>query len=434
MKLNALRQRRVEAAAALSTLLESHTSAASAGAIARGFTAEEKAAQVAAKQAITDLDELIRAEETRIELDKNRVSGGAVSRIEVGRDLRVDKPFASFGEQLHAVMAAATPGGSVDPRLYKAGPSGSSTGVASDAGFLVQTDFSLTLMEKAVESAQLLPLCDSIEASENSDSLTAPYIDETSRATGSRWGGVQVFRRSEAESVDAKRPKIGKFELQLEDMMGLAYQTGRELRDARAMEQVTTKSFQSEFSFKADDEIMRGSGIGMMTGLLNADCLVTQSKISGQAANTIKTGNISSMWTRMPTRLKAGSIWIGNSEITPQLDELSITAGSSALEPRFVTYGPDGVLRIKGRPFVEIEQCEALGTKGDFMLVNMKEYLVLTKGGLKTDVSIHVRFIYDEQVIRFIVPINGKPKAKSAITPYKGTATKSAFVALETRG
>jgi len=433
MNINALRQRRAEAAQALSALLATHQAAATSGETIRGFSPDEKTAQAAARQAVTDLDELIASEAQRIELDKDRVNGGAASRIEVGKDLRVDKPFASFGEQLQAVVQAATPGGTVDPRLFKAGPTGGSTGVSSDAGFLVQTEFSQSLMEQAVSESQLLPLCDSYEAAENSDSFTAPYITDTSRATGSRFGGVQVYRRAEADTVAAKKPTIKKFEVQLEDMMALSYLTGREMRDARQMEQVTIRAVTSEFGFKIDDEIINGNGVGQMTGILNAACLVTQNKISGQAATTIKSGNISEMWTRMPSKFKAGAIWIGNSEITPQLDELSIVAGTAALEPRYVNYGPDGVLRIKGRPFLEVEQCAALGTVGDFMLVNLKDFLVLTKGGLKTDASMHVRFLYDENVLRFILPINGKPKSDSAQTPYKGSATKSAFVALQTR-
>lgn len=392
---------------------------------------------VAAREAETAAIEAVQAEDEKLSAENETIAraraAGGKSRIDLVHDNREDKPWASFGEQMQSIVRAGSPGGSVDPRLFKAGPTGGNTTVGADGGFAVQTDFSGMLMEKAVEAAQLLPLCDSVECSENSDRMEAPYIDETSRATGSRWGGVQVFRRGEADSVADKKPKIGKFELELEDIMGLAYLTGREIRDARVMEQVTIKAFQSEVAFKIDDEIVNGTGVGMMTGMLAADCLVAHAKVAGQAAGTIKTRNISDMWASMPSRLKAGAIWIGNGEITPQIDELSIPAGAAALEPRFITYDAQGVLRIKGRPFVEIEQCAAPGTPGDFMLVNMKEFVILTKGGLKTDVSIHARFIYDEQVIRFLVAINGKPKAKAAIAPYKGTKSKSAFVALAER-
>lgn len=398
--------------------------------------AELEARVTAARNAETAALEALQAEEEKLAAEDATLArqgaGGAGRRIEL-HDNREDKPWASFGEQMQAIVRAGSPGGSIDPRLFKAGPTGGNTTVGADGGFAVQTDYSSMLMEKAVESAQLLPLCDSVECSENSDRMEAPYIDETSRATGSRWGGVQVFRRAEADTVADKKPKIGKFELELEDIMGLAYLTGREIRDARVMEQVTVKAFQSEVAFKIDDEILNGTGVGMMTGILEADCLVEHAIVAGQGAKTIKTRNISDMWASMPARLKAGAIWIGNGEITPQLDELSIPAGAAALEPRFITYDAQGTLRIKGRPFVEIEQCSALGQVGDFMLVNMKEYLILTKGGLKTDVSIHARFVYDEQVIRFLVAINGKPKAKAAIAPYKGEKSKSAFVALAAR-
>jgi hypothetical protein len=58
------------------------------------------------------------------------------------------------------------------------------------------------------------------------------YLDETSRATGSRWGGIQVYRAAEADSATAKKPQLGRWECRLEDIIGLAYITERLLRDA----------------------------------------------------------------------------------------------------------------------------------------------------------------------------------------------------------
>ena len=53
------------------------------------------------------------------------------------------------------------------------------------------------------------------------------YIDETSRANGSRWGGVQVFRGAEADQATAKKPKFGLWERRVTDMIALAYVTER---------------------------------------------------------------------------------------------------------------------------------------------------------------------------------------------------------------
>lgn len=433
MRIHQLREQRKAAKAELNALVESHVAAA----VGRGFSDDEKAAQASAQAKIEQLDEKIGALERQQAEDIAEAK--ATSRVSVtgGHDNRTDAPWASMGEMLQAVAASVTTG-SADPRLFKAAASGAGTTLASDAGFLVQADYSARLMEKAVEASKLLPLCDVFEASENSDRLEAPYIDETSRAAGSRWGGVQVYRRAEADTVTAKKAKLAQFELKLEDIMGLAYISGRALEDARLIEQITARAFASEFAFRVDDEIIRGSGVGQMAGISDSTAnpaLVTTSIETGQtlAANPVLTKNISKMWMSMPSNLKGGSVWLYNGELGPALDELSIPSGTAALEPRFVSYGPDGVLRIKGRPAIEIEQASVPGTVGDFMLANLGEYAVLTKGGLKTDASMHVRFIYDEMAYRFIVRINGKPKWRTSLTPYKGSASRSPFIALNTR-
>ena len=49
------------------------------------------------------------------------------------------------------------------------------------------------------------------------------------------------------------------------------------------------------------------------------------------------------------------------------------------------------------------------------------------------DVSIHVRFLYDEQVYRFIYKIDGAPYRNKPITPHKVANSLSQFVTLANR-
>ena len=87
-----------------------------------------------------------------------------------------------------------------------------------------------------------------------------------------------------------------------------------------------------------------------------------------------------------------------------------------------------------GRPIFEIEQCEALGTVGDIIFADFKEYLLIDKAsGINTQTSIHIKFLTDETAFRFTYRCDGEPIWKSAVTPYKGSASRSPFIALETR-
>ena len=57
------------------------------------------------------------------------------------------------------------------------------------------------------------------------------------------------------------------------------------------------------------------------------------------------------------------------------------------------------------------------------------------KDGIKSDVSIHVEFLTDQSVFRFVIRVDGQPVRASELTPYKGGVnfTQSHFVALEAR-
>jgi HK97 family phage major capsid protein len=421
----------------------------------RALSSEEAARDDAINARLEAIAGEVGREEARRERER-LVGNDGGPRLSGGHDRSTDKPWGhelgvrivekdgvkSLGGVKHAVAFAlgdcmqaifrAGQGGPIDQR-FLAAASGGNTSDPSLGGFSVGTMLSMALFQMGTDASVLLPLCNGIELSEGNDSIEMPYITDTSRATGSRYGGVRVYRRKEAATVTASQPEEEKFELSLLDLMGLAYQTDRLMRDARAMGQVYGTAFSNEFAFVIDNEIFRGSGVGESQGFTVSPALVTQDKETGQAADTVVMENLSKMWTRMPTRRKGNSMWLYNSEVGPQLDQLTIPAGTAGLEPRFVNYGPDGVLRIYGRPALELEQCAAVGDVGDIVLVNLDEYVVIRQGALEQAESDHVRFIYGERTFRWTQRINGKSPWRTAVTPFKGSATKSPFVALQAR-
>lgn len=397
------------------------------------------------EEELTELDE-ITIRKAQIDrqlkaLDMKRDTAGArhtAANITKVHDNAVDRPWSSTGEQLLAIARAGFPQGVVDPRLMAATPTGASASENSAGGFLMHADYSEQLLDRAREESPILSMCRDIPIGDGIDSIDLPVIDETSRSTGSRWGGVQVYRRAEAQAVTATKPKFGRLKLEPAEIAGLAYATDRLLRNAATIEAVFNDSFASEFAFKVTDEIIRGTGGDECQGILDAassGIRVTQAIESGQtlANGAIVTKNISNMWTHVPARSKARGAWFCNAEAGPALDELSIAAGTGALEPRFVTYDTNGIMRIKGRPVIELEQCSALGTVGDFFFADLNEYLLATKGQIEGQSSMHVQFIYNEMTFRWTYYISGKPAWLASVSAYKGSATKSPFVVLDTR-
>jgi HK97 family phage major capsid protein len=344
--------------------------------------------------------------------------------------------FQSLGQQMVAVVNAGRPGGGVDPRLYNAAASGLSETVQSDGGFLVQQDFVNDLLQGMITKAVLAPKCRQQPISANANSIKINGVDETSRATGSRQGGIQAYWADEAEEKTKSKPKFRKIELNLHKLIGLCYATDELLADAAALEGFIRAAFPAEFAFVVDDAILRGTGAGQPMGILNAGCLVTVAKEGGQGADTIVAENVINMSSRIFASSYLNANWYVNQMCLPQMYKMSLAVGLGGqliyMPAGGISGAPYGTLL--GRPVIPIEQASALGDVGDIMLANLDGYILAQKGGIQADVSIHVRFVFDESTFRFVYRVDGQPVRATPLTPYKGSAaTQSDFVVLAAR-
>lgn len=381
----------------------------------------------------------LEATQKKIELvDARKVEDAKPADKVIWAEPKSDKPvWTNMGEFFLAVKNAGTPGMSVDPRLaVKNAASGLNEGVPSEGGFFVQQDFSATLMRNVYDTGILASRCRSIPISANSNSLKMLTVDETSRANGSRLGGVVSYWQGEADSIVSSKPKFGALELTLKKMTALCYMTDELSQDASAMESIITQSFTEEMAFRLDDAIVRGTGAGMPLGILESPALITVSKTSSQTADTVTLNNCMDMWARTWPRSRANMVWLTNQEVEPQLQKMTIATGTYS---GATVYMPPGGISgasystLFGRPVLVVEQAAALGDAGDLILADFSQYLLITKGGIQAAQSIHVRFLYDENVFRFILRVDGQPMWKSPLTPYKGASTISPFVTLAAR-
>jgi len=360
-----------------------------------------------------------------------------VQGSDLNRQVRDKDRFVSFGEQMAAIMRAGLPGGQVDPRLFNAA-TGLSETVPSDGGFLVQSDFTSELLKEIFATGILASRCRRIQLSGNSNSIKINGVDETSRATGSRGGGITGYWADEAAEKTASKPKFRKIELILKKLIGLCYATDELLDDAVALEGYIRQGFVDEFGFLIDDALINGTGAGQPLGVLNAGCLVSVAKETGQTAATVVAENVINMFSRIFASSRANAAWFINQNVEPQLMQMSLAVGTGGqliyMPPGGLSQAPYG--NLLGLPVIPIEQAATLGTVGDIILGDFNRgYILAEKGGIKSNMSIHVKFIYDESVFRFVLRIDGQPVRASAMTPYKGGAsyTQSHFVALATR-
>lgn len=349
--------------------------------------------------------------------------------------------WESRGHYFKAVINAAMPNPIIDQKLFLRddndilNATGMSIAVGGDGGFMVGAENESWLMQSIEESSEIISRITKIPIGPNKNGTSIPAVKQTSRANGSRWGGVRAYWATEAGTATASKPTFDRIDLKFEKLLAFCYMTEELMEDTRALEAFIYKAYGEEMGFVLDDAIINGTGTGKPLGILYSPGIVTVSKEIGQAAATVVAENVIKMWSRIGTRAKRRSVWLVNQEIMPELSTMVINVGTGGI-PVWMPAG--GVAdrpydTLLGRPIIPCEQCQALGTAGDIILCDLSDYIGIDKDKLQIDSSIHVQFLYDENCFRFRYRFNGAPYTRSALTPYKGTATTSPYVVLETR-
>ena len=412
----------------------------------RNFTDEEQTAYDEKMQAIEDLKARIERAKEQDDLSswadapanepiKPDVGTDEELEVRAGARREAKKPYEYFGEQLIDVIAAEKRDSAAIERLMNVRATGMSEGVPADGGFLVQTDFVQDLLSRTYDTGVLPSRCRKLQISTNANAVKIPYVNETSRADGSRWGGIRGYWANEAAAKTASQPEFGRVELELNKLVGLCYLTDELLQDASMLDGFVRDGFAEEFGFKLDDAIVNGSGAGQPLGIMNSGSLISVTKETGQAATTIVAENIIKMWARMWARSRPNAVWFYNQDIEPQLHTMNLAVGTGGIP----VYMPAGGLSsapyatLYGRPAIAIEQAQTLGTTGDIILADFSQYLLADKGAMQSAASIHVKFVYDETCLRFVYRVDGQPWWQTTLTPKNGTNTVSPFVVLETR-
>ena len=311
---------------------------------------------------------------------------------------------------------------------------GLSEGVPADGGFLVGVQQSFNILSRVYQVGQLLQRVDMVPISGNNNGMAFLADAESARADGHRRGGVRYYWAAEAAAKTPSHPTFRRMEMALNKIIGLVYATDELLQDATALEAYIMNILPEELRFGVEDAIVRGVGGGMPQGFLTSPCLVTQPAEVGQAADTVVSENVIGMWSRRWVGAR-DYVWLVNQDVTPQLHQMNLGVGAGGA----LTFLPPGGLSglpyatLYSRPVLEVEYADTVGDVGDICLVALSEYQMIEKGGMQSASSIHVRFLNDETVFRFVYRVDGQPKWNLPLTPIYSALTQSPFVVLAAR-
>lgn len=340
--------------------------------------------------------------------------------------------FRHFGEFCQAVLNGSKDvNANIDPRLMpnNAPTTWGNEGTGADGGFAIPPAWSSEIKDLTLGEDSLLSLTDTMTSGSNT--LVMPRDENQNHDTTN---GVQAYWEGEGKQMKESKIDIDSMIVRLNKLTALVPMTEELMSDASGMDSYLRRKIPAKMGFKINDAIFRGNGVGRPLGIQNAKNLIVQAKESGQAADTVVSENVISMWSRMPAPNRRKAIWIINQDIEPQLITMKHPGDDS---PMFI---PAGGLSnspfdtLMGRPIHYLESAETLGDQGDINFLDMSQYLTAVKtGGMRSDVSMHLYFDYDMSVFRFIMRIAGQTWANNVIQPANGNTTRSPFVTLAAR-
>jgi len=366
-------------------------------------------------------------------------SGDAPPRMPITDNKSAERK-ETFGEWAQAAFMATSPvrfqqlRGIVGERIVKRA-TGMSEGVGADGGLLVETEHSQELMKVAFETGKLPGRCREMPIGPNSNGIKFNGFNETSRATGSRYGGIQSYWLNEGGTKTASKPSFRQVELSLKKLIGMYYATDELLQDAPALGKEMSEAFGNEFGWMLDDSIMNGLGGGQPLGIMNSGALITVPAEAGQGATTFIAENAEKMYARLLPQSLSRAAWFINQDVWPQLFQLHHAVGTGGV-PLFVpqnSLANSPYSMLLGLPIIALEQAQTLGTSGDVVLADCYHMRLATKGGVDSASSIHVQFTTDETVVRFVLRVDARPDLASPLTPANGTNTLSPFIVMESR-
>jgi HK97 family phage major capsid protein len=313
--------------------------------------------------------------------------------------------------------------------LQQKAPSGMFEQSDPEGGVLIPREFSNQIYTRMVAQNLILQHLTPIPISGNT--LSIPALKEDSRADGLRGGGILGYWEGEAQQYIATKSRFRDVSLRLHKLTVLTFCTDELVNDSPiALQTFLLDKAPKEINFKINDAVINGTGNGMPLGMMASNSKITVPAVTGQGAGTLVWKNILAMYKRVVAGQRGSMIWLYNQDAEDQLYLLYMPTGTAAGVAIFRPNEAGTGFTLQGRPALVMEQCNTIGSEGDLIAFAPEGYVCITKGGIESFMSMHLRFDYDETAFKWRFRFDGQPYDNVPLTPYKGVNTVSSIVTL----
>lgn len=303
------------------------------------------------------------------------------------------------------------------------------SGTPSAGGFLVPSETAKAIHDVSLESEIVMPRANVMPMASDTLHLPAFSIGDHS---SNLYGGFIAYYKGEGSTLTEADPTVRECQLSLNKLTGFLKYSNELRADMRGGEKALINIAGKGLAWYRDLAYLKGSGVGKPLGILNSPSLITVSKETGQAADTVTYSNLTEMLAVLAPSSFSKAVWVCHISTIPQLLQLSIAVGTGgSFIP--VMSETSGKFTILSRPVIFTEKTEPLGTKGDIMLCDFSQYVIGLREEMRVDTSQHVYFTTDHSALRIIERHDGQSIWNEALTLEDGSTEVSPFVTLEAR-
>ena len=292
-----------------------------------------------------------------------------------------------------------------------------------DGGNLIPPGFVKSVFDKA--RFRNTPLSRVRVVNVSSPSGMWPSIAESSRVDGSRWGGLLSYWENEAQQLTGTFPTLANNQYRCKKLTALVPVTDELFADSALLEPFLDEVVPKEFMYQTNEAVVNGNGVGRPLGVVNNPATITVPKDVGQATHSVTYANLQAMWTQSHGPSRANMCWYAQEDIDPESVVPPVGTATAWAPP---TESPS----LKGRPFLPLENCQAIGTPGDVVLGDWSQYALAFLGMRKT-ISMHFHFDRYESYFRYTWRVDGQCLWYTPLTPPHSTIPKSPFLVLAPR-
>ena len=344
----------------------------------------------------------------------------------------IDQEFSGSADYFRSIWHNAPRDASLNAKLGRIRNAFSST-VPSEGGFLIPETLRSELLRVSLETAIVRPRARVIPM----ETLRVPFpaIDSTSNAS-SVYGGIVGYWTEEGGQLNQSAANFSRVILDSKKLTAYTAVPNELISDsAMSFQAFIDQVFPEALAFYEDDAFINGSGAGEPLGVLSAgnSALISVTKASGQAADTIVWENIVGMFSRMLPSSLNRAVWVASVDTFPELATmaLSVGTGGSAIWLNNGAAGPP--MTILGRPVIFTEKSPVVGDAGDISFIDFGFYLIGDRQVMSAMSSPHYKFQNDQTAFRIIERVDGRPWLPSEITPKNGGNTLSPYVQIQAR-